>query len=61
MNYLLAGLSGSMVGVTSILVIFKLSGTINWSWWWVLSPVLVAWAVPIAVFIVLALVVILED
>lgn len=29
------GLSGTL---TMIFVVLKLVGTINWSWWWVLSP-----------------------
>ena len=32
------GLSGVL---TAIFVVLKLVGTINWSWWWVLSPILI--------------------
>jgi len=42
----------SILGITFI--ILKLTGTIDWSWWWVLSPF---W-IPIA--IVLVLIVILD-
>ena len=32
----------SLAGVlTLIFVVLKLVGIINWSWWWVLSPVLI--------------------
>ena len=34
--------SGSGIGATSaltmIFIVLKLVGVINWSWWWVLSP-----------------------
>lgn len=37
--------STSGLGLTSVLtiifVVLKLVGVINWSWWWVLSPVLI--------------------
>lgn len=29
---------GSVGVLTCIFVVLKLIGTINWSWWWVLSP-----------------------
>lgn len=37
--------STSGLGLASVLtivfVVLKLVGTINWSWWWVLSPILI--------------------
>lgn len=35
-----AGLGLSSV-LTIIFVVLKLVGTIDWSWWWVLSPILI--------------------
>ena len=32
------GLAGVL---TVVFVVFKLVGTIDWSWWWVLSPILI--------------------
>jgi len=34
-------------GVCLIFIFLKLAGAINWSWWWILSPL---W-LPIAIFI----------
>lgn len=33
-------------------IVLKLTGTIDWSWWWVLSPIWIPWAILIAVVIV---------
>lgn len=41
--------------LTLIFVVLKLVGTIDWSWWWVLSPTLI----PIALMLVIALVLVL--
>lgn len=35
------GVSTSVI-VAVVFVILKLTGTIAWSWWWVLSPLLIA-------------------
>lgn len=42
---------GESLGLTLLLVLFiglKLTGYIDWSWWWVLSPI---W-VPLVLFVV---------
>lgn len=39
--------------LTIVLVVAKLWGKIDWSWWWVFAPILVGWAI---VFGVLGLV-----
>jgi hypothetical protein len=50
--------SGSGVGFGGLLALvfitLKLVGTINWSWWWVLSPI---WIPLIIVFIVMTVVI----
>jgi hypothetical protein len=28
-----------------IFVVLKLTGHITWSWWWVLSPIWISWAI----------------
>ncbi len=47
--------SSSGIGFTGVLTILfialKLTGFINWSWWWVLSPLWIGFAVVIAVFL----------
>lgn len=35
-----------------VFITLKLTGTINWSWWWVLSPI---W-VPVAFIVLLAII-----
>ena len=53
--------SSSGVGFTSLLllafIVLKLCKVIDWSWWWVLSPV---WITACIAFIVLAVVFILK-
>ena len=49
----------SLSGLATVLfVAMKLTGCIDWSWWWVLSPVLVAigvWATMIFLFFTVSL------
>ena len=37
--------------LTVLFVGLKLTGFINWSWWWVLSPLWISFAVPIVIII----------
>ena len=39
--------------LTLVFVVLKLLGKINWSWWWVLSPIWLSWGIAIIVAIVL--------
>lgn len=56
--YRTGGISlSSALGITFI--VLKLCGVISWSWWWVLSPFWIPFAVIIAVlFIIIAVIVI---
>lgn len=38
--------------LTIVFVVLKLTGVIDWSWWWVLSPLGISWAVGLAVVLV---------
>jgi hypothetical protein len=40
-----------------IFLTLKLTGHIDWSWWWVTSPIWIPWAIAIPFFLVVALVV----
>ena len=42
-----------MAGLLLTFIILKLTGTIDWSWWWVLAP---AW-IPLALGLLLVLVI----
>ena len=48
--------SGGSIGFAGLLTILfiglKLAGVIAWSWWWVVSPILISWAIFIVVFFV---------
>lgn len=49
-----SGLSISGV-LTLIFIVLKLVGTINWSWWWVLSPTwisLILWLILVVICII---------
>ena len=37
--------------LTAIFVVLKLVGTIDWSWWWVLSPILIEIGLTIIILI----------
>ena len=40
----------SFLGVlTLIFITLKLLGVIDWSWWWVLSPIWISWSVVLIV------------
>lgn len=53
---------GSFFGLLAIVFIsLKLAGSIAWSWWWVLSPLWLPWAVLIVCGLVLASVKALTD
>lgn len=50
--------------ITIVFVVLKLTGVIDWSWWWVLSPILISFSLLIIVLIIaliIALVNILKD
>lgn len=47
--------SGSSVGLfellTVVFVVLKLTGLIDWSWWWVLSPILIPIGIAILIWV----------
>jgi len=46
----------SPIGVLLILlIVLKLTHTINWSWWWVLSPLWIPVAIVVAIAVLTAL------
>jgi hypothetical protein len=52
--------NGNGIGFFSILtivfIVLKLVGTIDWSWWWVLAPTWIPFAVVGAIFLLVMLV-----
>jgi fatty acid desaturase len=57
--------SSSGIGFTGLLTIvfitLKLIGTINWSWWWVLSPIWIPASLVIAILAVLGVILLFKD
>lgn len=50
------------VGWLTILFIgLKLTGYIDWSWWWVLSPIWISFSVVFFVFVVFWIVIFVKD
>jgi hypothetical protein len=51
--------SSSGIGFTSLLtivfIVLKLTGVIDWSWWWVLSPILIDIALTIIIIVCLSI------
>lgn len=39
--------------LTLIFITLKLTGVINWSWWWILSPIWISISLAIIVFIII--------
>jgi len=50
-----SGLGGTIfVSMLQVLFIgLKLSHVIEWSWWWVLSPMLISWTFGLIMFVIL--------
>lgn len=42
--------------LTIVLIVLKLTKVINWSWWWVLSPVWISLIIGVVIVIVLAII-----
>ena len=45
--------------LTIVFIVLKLTGTIAWSWWWVLSPLWIPTVLLIAIFLAIFLVILL--
>lgn len=43
--------------LTIVFIILKLIGTIDWSWWWVLSPLWITFALGMLIFISIVIVI----
>lgn len=43
---------GFLSWLTILFVFLKLTNYIDWSWWWVLSPIWIPWVILIAVVII---------
>lgn len=59
-NQTVAGNSGGIgfLGLLTIVFItLKLVGVINWSWWWVLSPILIPWAIFLVILVVAGIII----
>lgn len=57
--------SASGIGFTGLLTIvfiaLKLLGVVNWSWWWVLSPIWIGVALFVVVLIVLIVIAVIQS
>ena len=45
--------------ITIVFVVLKLTDVIDWSWWWVLSPILISFALVI-IALIIALIIFLK-
>ena len=54
------GLGVDMV-LLIVFIVLKLVGVINWSWWWVLSPLWISFGIGLLIVIVAVIKAILED
>lgn len=53
---LTAIVAAAIAGLTTVFIALKLTGAIDWSWWWVWSPMLISLAI-VLLIIVAALVI----
>lgn len=42
--------------LTVLFIALKLTGVIDWSWWWVLSPIWISFGIVIALWVIILLV-----
>jgi hypothetical protein len=45
--------------LTIVFVVLKLTHTIDWSWWWVLSPLWISAAFVIAILLLVAIIIVI--
>lgn len=43
--------------LTIVFIVLKLTGTITWSWWWVLCPLWIPFAIIVAIALIVGIVV----
>lgn len=48
---------GFAAALTLLFIGLKLGGVISWSWWWVLSPLWISWAIALFVMLVMGVIV----
>ena len=57
--------AGGGIGFTGLLtivfIVLKLCNVINWSWWWVLSPIWISVSLIVVIFIVVMVVLMIKD
>jgi hypothetical protein len=57
--------SSSGIGFTGLLtivfIVLKLTGYISWSWWWVLSPIWIGFALILVIGVVVASIAVILD
>jgi hypothetical protein len=57
--------SGGGLGLASVLtivfIVLKLVGTINWSWWWVLSPLWINAILVVVLFLIIFVVALITE
>jgi len=53
MSKTIAATGGTSLGtlLTVVFIILKLTNVINWSWWWVLSPIWISFSLSILIII----------
>ena len=47
--------------LTIVFIVLKLVGVINWSWWWVLSPIWISWGIGLVALLIVFIVILIED
>lgn len=47
--------------LTIVFIVLKLTDNIDWSWWWVVSPLWISWLVILGILIVIGIIALVCD
>lgn len=56
-----SGRGGCLILLAILFIILKITGVIGWSWWWVLSPILIPLALWIVAMCVYAIAIMVDE
>lgn len=56
-----SGGMGFLGGLTLLFIALKMTGYIDWSWWWVMSPILISSGIALTIGLVLLACVFIKD
>lgn len=49
------------IKLTIVFVILKITNNLDWSWWWIMSPIIIEFIVVLIIFILILISIIIND